>query len=425
MSLTLTNQARLEWRSHWLVVLSACGAVGMTTINTYSTGLFIDPFEHEFGWTRAEITSGPAIAAVTTIIIGPFMGAAVDRIGPRRIGIIGLIALGSLTASLGLAGPSIWSWLGIWTLLALMNVFILPNVWTAAVSGLFSASRGLALAVTLCGSSIASIITPLLTLHLIAQLGWRWAYVGLAATWSVVVIPLVLLLFSSVQDNARLMRSPSQSRTKDALLTAIRHEMLSRRFLQMAVGVLLIASVVVTFTVSLVPILSWNGISRAEAASIAALVGFSSIAGRLVIGVLLDHLAGRILAAGAILLPVLSSGFLIAEPGSVAAAMTAVLILGLSLGAELDLVAYLASRYFSLRHFGFLFGTLASVVTLAGGGGPMLLSEVYDSTHSYLPGLWAAIPMCLASAMLFLTLGPYPASVEELLPSEYAKGIKR
>jgi MFS family permease len=391
MSLTLTNQARLEWRSHWLVVLSACGAVGMTTINTYSTGLFIDPFEHEFGWTRAEITSGPAIAAVTTIIMGPFMGAAVDRIGPRRIGIIGLIALGSLTASLGLAGPSIWSWLGIWTLLALMNVFILPNVWTAAVSGLFSASRGLALAVTLCGSSLASIITPLLTLHLIAQLGWRWAYVGLAATWSVVVIPPVFLLFSSVQDNARLKRSPSQFRTKGALLTAIRGEMLSRRFLQMAVGVLLIASVVVTFTVSLVPILSWNGMSRAEAASIAALVGFSSIAGR----------------------------------GSVAAAMTAVLILGLSLGAELDLVAYLASRYFSLRHFGFLFGTLASVVTLAGGGGPMLLSEIYDSTHSYLPGLWAAIPMCLVSAMLFLTLGPYPSSVEEPLLSEYVKGFTR
>jgi MFS family permease len=403
-------QAWAEWRSHWPVVLSACAAVGMTTINTYSMGLFIDPFEREFGWTRAEITAGPAIAAVMTIVLGPFMGAAVDRMGPRRIGIVGLIALGVLTASLGLCGPSIMSWLGIWTLLALMNVFLLPNVWTAAITGLFSGGRGLALAVTLCGSSIASIVTPLLTYYLIGRFGWRWAFVGLAASWSVIVIPLVLLFFTSARDQERVrQRAPVVSRA-DRLSIAVRRDMLSYRFIKMAIGVLLIAGVVVSFVVSLVPILSWSGISRGQAASIAALVGFSSIAGRLTIGVMLDHLPGRILAAVAVFLPVLSASLLIAAPGSASAATAAVLILGLSLGAELDLVAYLTSRYFDVGNFGFLFGTLAGIVTLAGGGGPMLLSEVYDHTHSYLPGLWAAIPMCLVSASLFLTLGPYPAS---------------
>ena len=413
MILRLNVQARSEWRRNWLVVLSSCGAVGMTTINTYSTGLFIDPFEREFGWTRAEITTGPAIAAVMTIILGPFMGAIVDRIGPRRIGIIGLFALGLLTASLGLSGPSIWSWLGIWTLLALMNVFILPNIWTAAISGMFTVSRGLALAVTLCGSGIASIVTPLLTYYLIDHLGWRWAFAGLAAIWSTIVIPLVLLFFSSVQDEARIARVPSALRTGNPLSSAVRNEMISRQFIQMTVGVLLIAGVVVTFTVSLVPILSWSGLDRAEAASIAALVGFSSIVGRLAIGAMLDKMEGRLLAAVAIALPVVSSSLLLAAPGSAAAATASVLVLGLSLGAELDLVAYLTSRYFSLRHFGFLFGTLASVVTLAGGGGPMLLSAVYDEVHSYQPGLWAVIPMCLVSAVLFLTLGPYPPRAEQ------------
>jgi len=107
-------------------------------------------------------------------------------------------------------------------------------------------------------------------------------------------------------------------------------------------------------------------------------------------------------------LPVFSSWLLIASPGSATAASAAVLILGLALGAELDLVAYLTSRYFRLENFGLLFGTIGGLITLAGGGGPWVISLVYDFHHSYLPVLWAISPMCLISAALFLFLGPYP-----------------
>ena len=80
-----------------------------------------------------------------------------------------------------------------------------------------------------------------------------------------------------------------------------------------------------------------------------------------------------------------------------------------ALGAELDIVAYLASRFFSITRFGLVFGTLAGLVTLAGGGmGPVALNAVFDLTHSYVPAMWAAIPMCLASSLLFFTLGAYP-----------------
>ena len=45
---------------------------------------------------------------------------------------------------------------------------------------------------------------------------------------------------------------------------------------------------------------------------------------------------------------------------------------------------------------------------LAAGNGPVLLNAVYDATHSYIPALWGAMPICLLSALLFLLLGPYP-----------------
>jgi nitrate/nitrite transporter NarK len=85
-----------------------------------------------------------------------------------------------------------------------------------------------------------------------------------------------------------------------------------------------------------------------------------------------------------------------------------VVIFGLALGAELDILAYLTSRYFSVASFGMLFGTIGAFIGLAGSTGPVLLNAVYDATQSYELALIGVIPVCLISASLFLLLGPYP-----------------
>jgi nitrate/nitrite transporter NarK len=87
-----------------------------------------------------------------------------------------------------------------------------------------------------------------------------------------------------------------------------------------------------------------------------------------------------------------------------------VLIFGFSLGAELDVVSYLTSRYFRLENFGFLFGTIGGFIGLAASNGPVALNAVFDATGRYTPALWAAIPICLVSALLFVLLGPYPVN---------------
>jgi MFS family permease len=407
MAIRLNGDASSEWRKHWPVVLAAMAGVAISTINVYSAGLFIDPFEQAFGWTRAQISFGPVLPAITTVILAPFMGAAIDRFGPRRIGIIGVLALICLTGLLSVAGPSIWSWWALWALLAIINVFIQPTVWTSAVSGFFAASRGLALAVTLSGSGIGSLLTPVLTYRLIERFGWRMAFVGLAACWGVIVTPLVVLLFTSARDRERARARTNYERSLRAP-RAGNEALHSGKFLQLAAAGFLIATVVVSIAVSLVPILSWSGLDRGEAAHVAAMLGITSIAGRLLIGFLLDRVEGRFLAAFSVCLPIFSSFLLLEFPKSASAASAAVLILGLTLGAELDLVAYMTSRYFRLENFGLLFGTIAGLITLAGGGGPWLISLVYDYCHSYLPVLWAITPMCLVCAILFLFLGPYP-----------------
>lgn len=408
-----SGQAGAEWRAHWPVALAACAGVSISTINTYSLGVFMQPLQSAFGWSRAAIASGQTIAGVATVIFAPAMGIAIDRFGPRRIGIAGVVLLCLLTALLSSAGPSVASWQERWVLLALINIAILPNVWTAAVSSVFFAGRGLALAVTLCGSGLGSIITPPLAVHLIDRFGWSHAYIALAGVWAAVVIPVLILCFRGATDSARHKESrPSKLSFGGGFASAF-SVLGTTHFLRLALATLLIASVIVPLGVTLVPILSSRGLTRHEAASIAALMGMASIGGRLTIGYLLDRVNARIVAGVAVCIPVVACLLLIGFPGSRAAAIAAVTATGLAMGAELDIVAYLTARYFTLARFGLVFGTLAGLVTLGGAGlGPLALNSTYDHLQTYVPALWAAIPMCFASSMLFLTLGAVPALAE-------------
>ena len=400
--------AAAEWRRNWTVVIAACAGVAASSIISYSSGLFIEPLEQDFGWSRAQIMSGHAIASLAGVICAPFTGIFVDRIGPRRLGIVAVVAMCAATAMLGLATPDIWRWRALWLPVSFAIVLIQPSVWTAAVTSLFARGRGLALAVTLCGASLCSIVTPPLTYYLIETFGWRLAWAGLGGIWAIFALPLIWMFLSSAKDRERLARPKGQAAaTVDR--PSLRHSgVVSRAYVQLLVAGVAIAGVVVTIGVSLVPILSSNGLTRAEAAGIASLLGLSSIAGRLTIGALLDRFSGRFLAAVCVSLPILGVLILIYVPGSVPAAAIAVLIFGLSLGAELDVMAYLTSRYFRLENFGFLFGTIGGFIGLAAANGPILLNASFDALHTYVPALWAAVPICLLSATMFLLLGPYP-----------------
>ena len=203
MSARLEGNAIEEWRQHWTVVLAASAGMGMAAVISFAGGLFIAPLEKEFGWSRTEISSAHMISAVTIILFAPFVGYLVDRLGPRRLGIVAVIAVAAGLSLFSLTGPNIWSLRLLLVVMAAATVVIQPLVWTSAITGLFSAGRGLALAFVLCGSSICSIVTPPLTYWLIESYGWRLAFVGIGVCWGLVVLPLVLLFFTSAQDAAR------------------------------------------------------------------------------------------------------------------------------------------------------------------------------------------------------------------------------
>jgi MFS family permease len=283
---------------------------------------------------------------------------------------------------------------------------IKPMVWTAPIPGLFDARQGLAMSLALCGTGLASALAPIFAERLIEDFRWRAAYYALGGGWALVTLPLLLLFFSDSGGRAGALRRSSVQVDLPGLDVA--PGLRSSWFVKLFATTFLATLLIVSLMVHLVPILVGGGLSSARAAQIAGISGIASIVGRIVTGFLLDRWHGRWIGGTVFLLPCLACIILLSVGIQVWSAALVACLLGLSIGAELNIAAYLSSRYFGRRNYAMLFGAIASMLSLGTAIGPLLAARVFDMTGSYTPWLWAMIPVGLIASALVASLGAYP-----------------
>ena len=393
-----------ELRRDWPLLPACLVGIMLCSLHGYSLGVMIPALETEFGWPRAQISGGMMIVAMIALFGAPLAGIAVDRFGSRRIALSGILVFCSALALLSTATSDVRSWWLLWVLLAIGNMMILPTVWAKAINGRFDQNRGIALALALCGTGVASAFAPSLTQWLVANHGWRTAYVVLAALGAGITFPIAWFLF-----HPRDSRAASIARAAPALTGYTVREGLRRpTFYKLAFAIWLFSVSICALTTNAYPVLLAQGLMPQVAAATAGLMGIGSIGGRLLGGFLLDRFDAGKVGAASVCFPCLTVALLLAFPGSALAAGTACLILGLAIGTEVDCCAYLAGRHLGLKSFGTLFGTMNGLMLFGNGIAPVLANHIYDLTKSYDIVLWAQIPACLATAALFLILGKYP-----------------
>jgi predicted MFS family arabinose efflux permease len=396
-----------EWRRGWLVVLASTIGLGIATSHVYTIGIFMSPLEHEFGWSRAQISSGLMANSIISVIGAPFIGWLIDRFGTRRIGLPGVALYCTAIALLSQTGASIWTWWGLWLLVAFGAVLIKPTVWALSVSQRFDGQRALALAIVMSGSGVCAIFLPAVTTNLIATLGWRGAFLGLGGGGALIALPLLYLFLRDGPGSAGHASSSSPAIEKTGL--GIREGLLSRRFLFIAICTVLMTVTIAGMSVHFVPFLSSLGVSKMTAASVAGVGGFLSVVGRLGTGILLDRRwSGPLVGACSFSIPAIAGVVWLLHGSDLFSATVISGLLGISLGAEMDVLAYLCSRYFGLKHYGVIYGSVAGLLAMGVGVGPTLAGFVYDKTHSYDAFIWGAIPACLTAALLVGSLGRYP-----------------
>jgi MFS family permease len=407
-----TKTAAAEWRSYWF--LPVAGALGYATsvLHIYSLGPFIVALQQAFGWSRAQASAGLTIAALISAVACIPVGIVIDRIGPRRVGLIGVPALCGAFALASTATGQFANWLVLWIVIAVGTFGVQATVWTSAVASRFETSRGFAFAITLSGASVAASVFPIFATSLIGLYGWRSAMVGMAAIWAAVVFPILLIFFRGAKDKER-KAAPTPDTASVLTGVSLAEGLRSATLYKLVMAAGLFAFTAIGVVVHFVPILTDSGATPLSAAGIASLVGIFSIIGRLGTGVLLDRFPGHVVGAFAFLIPIIACVLLLIDGANPVSQAIAAAIFGLTVGSEVDVIAYLAAKHFGLKNFGALYGVLQMALAFGTAFGPLAAGAVFDRSGSYAPFLMLTTVLMAASAIALFTLGPAPSKGAE------------
>lgn len=395
-----------EWASAWPLPIVAMLGLSGSAMFAYSSGVFMEKMTSQFQWGRAEFSTAFVLQMAAGLIILPATGWLVDRFGPRRVFLTGVAPFMLTFALLGLASSSILSWWGLCLMVALFQSAMGQTVWIAAVIARFTTSRGLAMAITLSGLGVGSLVWPVLAAIYIEKLGWRLTFPALALSWGVIIVPLALLV---LKDSENI---PSFAKGKSARANygmALR----SFTFVGLLTAGSLFACAYYGLVVHLVPILRSAGLSLTMAATIGGITGIFSITGRLVTGYLLDRLPLRAIGAVAFLLPVVVVALLLWGGGSLLMVIPAVALLGLASGAEMDIVTYIAARHFGPAVFGSVYALFTAILAVCASFGPIIAGALFDYSGNYAPFLLFTVPLTLTGALLIVTIPIAGAHGEE------------
>jgi MFS family permease len=385
----------------WLVVFGSTLAliVGNGPIILFTFGVLLQPISAEFGWQRSVLASAVVVSHIAGAVMMPFVGTLVDRFGVKRVALPAIVMFALATACGGLLGASPMAFILLYGFLGLVGAGHSTLTYGRAVSTWFDARRGLALGITLAGIGIGAALMPKYTHYFVANYGWREAYFALGALLFVVGFPSVALF---VRD-----RTPRNSIERAAVegLT-LRETLAGYRFWFASVSMMLVAAAVNGTIAHIVPILSDRGIAVGTATTAVAASGISLIVGRMLSGLALDRFYGPYVAAFFFMVPLIGMTMLGLGATGPFAVLAAVL-LGLGIGAEGDIMAYLTSRYFGMAHYGVIYGCILAFFTLGSGLGPWIMAHAFDAYRSYLAGLIGLGGALFVAIILVVTLGPY------------------
>ena len=404
-----------EFRLGWKIILGAIIGVGsgLTGIVFYTHGVFIIPIIQETGWSRGSAQFAFSFVMITAVLTAPLVGYLTDKYGARKLALISLVALSITFASLSMTTNNIYFYYMLWFVMSVLAAGTFPVTWTRGINNLFDKNRGLALGLTMMGTGLVALAGPIYAASLIEDYGWRGAYRYMGLTILLFSFPLVFFFFKEdnivVNNNSKATAKVNPHGLEVTLLQAVK----DYRFWALGLGLLFVCYGVAGLITNLVPLLLDKGYGYKEAAKYAGLIGVMVIIGRLLVGYLIDRLPARKVAFVFLILPALSCILLSQSIPGAGSVVIASLIIGLAAGAELDLIAYMTSRYFGMKHYGRIYGAQFIFFAIGSGGAPAIFGWSNDYTGTYDFILYSTACLFVIGASMILTMGDYSASESE------------
>ena len=373
----------------------------------YAFGLFVVPFEEDFGWSRGQVSGAISLHFLLVGLSGPFAGRFMDRGSARTLIVVGIALASASYLALSMASD-LWALYTLWAVLAVGTALFGVVPVGVLIARWFHRRRGMATGIAMVGIGLGGLVLAPLTGAVIDRFGWERAAVFLGLLLIMLPIPFVLLIIRNTPADLGLLIDGANRqggaatrgaddatelvwRTTDALRTPA---------FWFVGGAFFLAS---TATVGVLQHQAAFMRDYALAPTIAALgVGVTSgvgAAGKLAFGFLADRFPVRYAAllsfgcqtAGLILLLLTQQTW---------ALWTYVVLFGVGMGATVVLVPLLVAEVFGTRSFGTLFGSVNAVQGLGLAIGPLAGGLIFDAFGSYALAFEASLLLYLGAAVL-------------------------
>ncbi len=416
----------------WIVLASLILNIFAGGTFFYGFTVFFNPIKDTFRWSAAATSFAFVFQRLEAGVVGPIAGFLVDRVGPRKLMLVGwsIIGLGFLMMS---RINSLWAFYGSFVLIATGLSFGSFIVMNTVIAHWFTKKRSRALTLISVGFGASGALVPLISLS-IGYFGWRETL----SLLGIILWPIGILLSlvmkhkpsqygylpdgelrptSGKPANAPNSRSPNEIGEQDlvssttgftakAVLRTRAFWILTLAFFFQHIGISAVM-------VHIVPYLESVKLSRTISATAVTGMTLCSIIGRLGFGFLGDFTNKRYLIATALTLQ--AAGLVIFSFIDASNAWLVILFLIIyapGYGGALPLRQALQADYFGTRSFGTIMGLMASVSMLGGLFSPVVAGWFFDVTGSY-QLIWQIFAVITIPAILLLLLAKPPEVTQE------------
>ena len=378
----------------------------------HSYAVFLVAFLEEFRWSRAETSLAFSVSQLVGGASAPFVGALVDRLGPRR-----LVLLGGSVLTLGLLGSAYAG--ALWQIVVLYGVLMTLGanclglvVFVPVLSRRFVSNRGMAISIVQSANGFARAVSAPLAQLLISTVGWRHAYLAQAALMGVLVWPLATLFRRDEPSApAAAPNAPSpgggtvsaRPQRRDWTLAeaiATHHFwLLFTVYLCTGLGSFFVSLHQLAFAVD-------AGFDKLYAASVLGFGSFLAVGGTIVTGTVSDYIGrepSAILAYAVSITGVICALF-ITGPEHAWLLWLHACFFGLTWGARGPTITAKTADLFPGRHLGTILGVITVGTGIGSAFGAWAAGWIFDVFGSYRIAFLASIASYLVGCVAFWAL---------------------
>jgi MFS family permease len=401
----------MRFKNPWWVVIG--GVTGLFVCNGpvlgYTFGVFLKPIMADMGWQRGTASFALAFGEFLAAFTVPVLGQMMDRWTIRKVALPGIVVFAACLCVMGLTPHSLAIFTIFFALTSISGAVQTPLSYTKAISAWFDRRRGLALGIALAGVGFGAMVVPQFANYFIARLGWRGAFVVLGAMVLVIAFPAVALWVREPLPGEG--ERPEGQHNRDLPGLTVREAAATAPFWILGATFFFVALALLGFSGHVVPLLTDRGLTPAAATATFGLFGLATLSGRLLSGYLIDRIFASYIATVFWLAPI--GGFALLSTGTGLLPAFGVVLMGFGLGTEVDLIAFMISRYLGLRAFGTLYGLFFMMFGLGGASGRFLGGYLFDLAGSYNPAMIGAAVSLAIAVILVNRLGAYTYPVSQ------------